>query len=98
LFLVGLTFIIIGFIDFFASIANFNDPSKFWCLFVGLPLVGTSGGFVFSYIQTFLHLHHTKQAESEEHNEPTAYPTQCECGEINLSTYSFCKNCGKKLQ
>lgn len=37
---VGLIFAIIGFVDFFGSINSWGQPTKFWCLFLGIPLIG----------------------------------------------------------
>lgn len=37
--LVGAIFSVVGFVDFFQSISTFGGPSKFWCVFIGLPLV-----------------------------------------------------------
>ena len=36
----GAVFTAIGLIDFFASIGGSDMPTKFWCAFVGLPLLG----------------------------------------------------------
>lgn len=36
----GAVFTAIGLIDFFASMGGSDMPTKFWCAFVGLPLLG----------------------------------------------------------
>ena len=36
---VALVFITIGAIDFFSSFGGFGPPKRFWCFFVGLPLL-----------------------------------------------------------
>lgn len=35
----GLAFAIVGFVDFFGAMDGTGAPKKFWCLFVGLPLI-----------------------------------------------------------
>lgn len=40
---VGGVFALIGFIDFFSSIYGNGIPTRFWCLFIGLPLFGVGG-------------------------------------------------------
>ena len=37
---VGAIFAGIGLIDFFSAFGSFHPPTKFWCAFVGLPLIG----------------------------------------------------------
>lgn len=49
--LVGIIFMIVGFVDFFASAGKFRGPQLFWCFFAGMPLlfvgiVTTSYGFM----------------------------------------------------
>lgn len=41
--LVGLVFAVTGAVDFFASMNDFGAPTKFWMLFVGLPLLAVGG-------------------------------------------------------
>ncbi len=36
----GIIFALIGLVDFFSAFGGSNPPTKFWCVFVGLPLVG----------------------------------------------------------
>ena len=36
----GALFAAIGLIDFFSAFGSFHPPTKFWCAFVGLPLIG----------------------------------------------------------
>lgn len=36
----GGLFALVGFVDFFAGFGAHRAPTKFWCLFVGMPLVG----------------------------------------------------------
>ena len=36
----GCLFAAVGFIDFFSAFGGHGSPTKFWCIFVGLPLVG----------------------------------------------------------
>jgi hypothetical protein len=42
----GAIFTIIGLVDFFGAFSGHGRPTKFWCLFVGLPLLSL-GGFCF---------------------------------------------------
>jgi hypothetical protein len=35
----GGIFMIVGFVDFFSAFGGSNQPSKFWCFFVGMPLL-----------------------------------------------------------
>jgi len=49
--LIGLIFLIVGLVDFFSSMSSMAPPKRFWCAFVGLPLVAfggmlSSAGFV----------------------------------------------------
>jgi hypothetical protein len=37
--LVGLIFMIIGAISFFASFGDFESPRYFWCMFAGMPIL-----------------------------------------------------------
>lgn len=37
---VGAIFSLIGFVDFFGAFGGNGIPTKFWCLFVGFPLLG----------------------------------------------------------
>lgn len=39
LLVVGGLFALVGLIDFFGAFGTFRAPTKFWCLFVGLPCV-----------------------------------------------------------
>lgn len=39
LLLTGLGFSIVGMSDFFMSMGSFNAPTKFWCNFIGMPLI-----------------------------------------------------------
>lgn len=40
---IGIVFLIIGAIDFFSAFGSFDMPSKFWCFFIGIPLLGIGG-------------------------------------------------------
>lgn len=35
----GLIFVVVGLVDFFSCFGTANMPTRFWCLFVGLPLL-----------------------------------------------------------
>ena len=37
---IGAVFAIIGFGSFFSAFGGHGSPDKFWCIFVGMPLVG----------------------------------------------------------
>lgn len=37
---VGGIFALVGGVDFFSSFGSFHAPTKFWCLFVGMPMIG----------------------------------------------------------
>lgn len=37
--LVGCIFMLVGGIDFFSAFGTFHSPTKFWCFFVGMPLL-----------------------------------------------------------
>lgn len=41
---VGLIFMGIGLVDFFSAFGGDGTPTKFWCLFVGIPLVAAGIG------------------------------------------------------
>ncbi|MGZ5399700.1 MAG: hypothetical protein ACXWDM_06775 [Nocardioides sp.] len=41
--LVALGFMVVGGFDFFASMGSFEEPDKFWMLFVGIPLLAVGG-------------------------------------------------------
>jgi hypothetical protein len=45
---IGLGFIIVGFADFFRAFGGSGEPRLFWCVFVGMPLLGV-GGVLSSY-------------------------------------------------
>lgn len=50
LLVVGVIFAAVGFIDFFSAFGSNGMPTKFWCLFIGLPLLGIGGGItLFAY-------------------------------------------------
>lgn len=38
---VGAILALIGFVDFFSAFGGGGPPTKFWCAFIGLPLIGT---------------------------------------------------------
>lgn len=38
--IIGLVFIIIGIVDFFKGFNSMKPPTLFWCMFVGVPLLG----------------------------------------------------------
>lgn len=53
--IVGLIFAAVGLIDFFGAFGGGGFPTKFWCLFVGLPLIGIGVGITkFAYLGTVL--------------------------------------------
>ena len=37
--LTGLIFIVVGMVDFFSAAGSHHAPTKFWCLFVGMPVL-----------------------------------------------------------
>ncbi|MDF3058877.1 MAG: putative rane protein [Rariglobus sp.] len=37
--IVGGLFLLVGGIDFFSAFGTFHSPTKFWCFFVGIPLL-----------------------------------------------------------
>lgn len=39
LLLMGLCFVVIGFVSFFAAFSGNGRPDKFWCVFVGMPVL-----------------------------------------------------------
>jgi hypothetical protein len=39
----ALVFLLVGGIDFFSSMNSFEGPTKFWMLFVGIPMLGIGG-------------------------------------------------------
>lgn len=41
---VGGLFMLVGFVDFFSSFGGMEPPRLFWCLFVGMPLLGLGLG------------------------------------------------------
>lgn len=40
----GLAFAITGFVDFFGAMSDFGTPTKFWCFFVGFPMIAIGLG------------------------------------------------------
>jgi double zinc ribbon protein len=44
IFIIGALFALTGIIDFFSAFGGTHAPDKFWCLFVGLPLVAIGVG------------------------------------------------------
>ena len=36
---VGTIFMAVGFVDYFSAFGGSNPPSRFWCFFVGMPLL-----------------------------------------------------------
>ena len=47
----GGVFAVVGFVDFFGAFGGRQPPQKFWCLFVGLPLLGLGGALLkFGYV------------------------------------------------
>ena len=42
--IVGITFTLIGFINFFIAFSSQAQPKLFWCAFIGLPLLGVGLG------------------------------------------------------
>jgi hypothetical protein len=49
--IVGLIFLAVGLVDFFGSFGSFEPPRKFWCLFVGMPLLAIGAGISkFAYL------------------------------------------------
>lgn len=40
---IGGLFMIVGAVDFFSSFGSFDPPTKFWCFFVGMPLLFLGG-------------------------------------------------------
>lgn len=56
--LTGLIFVIVGMVSFFSSFGNFEMPRNFWCVFVGVPLLGvglvmTKFGYIGSIYRYF---------------------------------------------
>ena len=55
---VGLIFMIVGLVDFFGAFGGGGPPKRFWCLFVGMPLLFVGGvmtkfgymGEIFRYV------------------------------------------------
>lgn len=48
---IGLVFTVVGFVDFFRAFSYFEPPRYFWCLFVGLLLVGIGMSItIFAYM------------------------------------------------
>lgn len=46
----GAIFVIVGFVDFFSAFGR-DRPSRFWCFFVGMPLLGVGVGMLkFGYM------------------------------------------------
>lgn len=42
----GAIFALVGFVDFFGAFGGGGFPTKFWCLFVGMPMVGIGIAFL----------------------------------------------------
>jgi hypothetical protein len=41
--LVAIGFMVVGLVDFFGSMDSFEGPTRFWMLFVGIPLLAVGG-------------------------------------------------------
>ena len=41
---VGLVFLVVGMVSFFSAFGTFEPPRLFWCMFVGIPLLGVGLG------------------------------------------------------
>lgn len=103
LLLVGFTCMVIGFVDFIQALSSLENPKLFWCLFIGLPLMGIGSGFsVFAFrseIATYAKeesLPVTVDAAFELSN--AIHAQKCECGQMNKFEANFCSACGKALK
>ena len=103
LLLAGFVFTVIGFVDFFKALSNTEKPKLFWCMFLGLPLMGIGSGFsVFAFrreIATYAKeetLPVTENALSALSN--ALQGEKCECGQVNEDSAIFCSVCGKALK
>ena len=53
--LTGVVFMAVGMISFFSAFGSFEPPRKFWCCFVGIPLMGVGAGICrFAYFGSII--------------------------------------------
>lgn len=109
----GLVFAIIGFADFISSASNFEQPTKFWCLFIGLPAMAFGGMFTLAGFRKEImryNMHETTPVfnEAGKQIQPgisaisnavknSDAPICPVCGSLNDKDSAFCKKCGAAL-
>ena len=103
LLLIGFTCMIVGFVDFFNAFTNMERPKLFWCLFIGLPLMGIGSGFsIFAFrreITTYTKQETLPVVEDTVSTLSNAINGQrCACGQMNEATSNFCSACGQPLK
>ena len=107
LLIIGGIFALVGFVDFFLSIASMGMPTLFWCLFIGFPLLGVGGMLLkASYIRETAQyikdesipvtkdLYRDLKPEIKDTNDEIICPR---CGTKNDLDNNFCKGCGEEL-
>ena len=110
---IGGIFTAVGLVSFFSAFGAFGPPRYFWCVFIGLPMIG-SGVFItkFAYLKPI-----SNYIESETHdavgnvaknigsNINISSPSveteivRCvKCNASNKSSSKFCNECGNSIQ
>lgn len=109
----GLVFAIIGFADFFGSVSDFGAPKKFWCLFVGIPLIAFGGMMTLTGFRREIASYNMREStpvfnEAGKEIQPgikaiseavknTDAIVCPSCGALNDKDSAFCKKCGTAL-
>lgn len=109
----GLVFAIIGFVDFFGSMSDFGRPTKFWCFFVGFPLIAVGVGMTAWGFQREIASYSMRENapvfnEAGKKIQPGVRAIAdavknsdvriCpSCGSENDNDAAFCKKCGASL-
>ena len=103
--LTGITFTIIGAVSFFKSFKNIEAPDHFWCLMLGLPLMGIGSGLTLFGFSGNIQTYAAKEAApavtlftvaAKDGLSPA--PKVCaHCQTSNATDDKFCKSCGKPL-
>lgn len=110
---IGLVLTIIGFVDFFTSVANNTMPSLFFMLFIGFPLLGIGISLLaFGFRKEIMRYNKNESVpiinEASDEISPTinniakAFKNTSNvtcpfCHEANDKDSKFCKNCGHSL-
>lgn len=109
----GLAFAIIGFVDIFGSMSDFEQPTKFWCFFIGFPMIAVGGMLTAMGFRREIASYTMRESapvfnEAGKEIQPgirsiaeavknTDGGTCPACGALNDKDSAFCKKCGAAL-